>query len=214
MRQYFGDRSSLRRAIAFVLLAFFLSIGIHAATAQVSASPRPKVILISLDGATPDFVNQYLNQGVLSQRQGLGLLKNKGVYADRNITCSASLTAACHVAIATGSTAAKNDINANTFHLVASPFTSNISGFGAPIGGYSVNGPAPLANPTAEPLWINLQERGKTVVTATFPGGDGVDVRAPGLPATSPVIQPASERTVPTRCHLVPLLDRGQRDLV
>jgi hypothetical protein len=196
MRQYFGDRSSLRRAIAFVLLAFFLSIGIHAATAQVSASPRPKVILISLDGATPDFVNQYLNQGVLSQRQGLGLLKNKGVYADRNITCSASLTAACHVAIATGSTAAKNDINANTFHLVASPFTSNISGFGAPIGGYSVNGPAPLANPTAEPLWINLQERGKTVVTATFPGGDGVDVRAPGLPATSPVIQPASERTV------------------
>jgi hypothetical protein len=201
-RQYFGDRSSWRRAIAFVLLAFLLSIGIHAATAQVSASPRPKVILISLDGATPDFVNQYLAQGVLSQRQGLGLLKSKGVYADRNITCSASLTAACHVAIATGSTAARNDINANTFHLVASPlintvtdFTNTISGFGAPIGGYSVNGPAPLANPTAEPLWINLQERGKTVVTATFPGGDGVDVRVPGL-TNSPIIQPASERTV------------------
>jgi predicted AlkP superfamily pyrophosphatase or phosphodiesterase len=197
LQQHFSNRHSFTRVIALVLVAFFLSIGIHAATAQsVPPLPRPKVILISLDGATPDFVNRYLNQGVLSSRQGLGLLKNKGVYADRNITCSASLTAACHVAIATGSTAANNDINANSFHLVASPFTNNISGFGAPIGGYSVNGPAPLANPTAEPLWINLQENGKSVVTATFPGGDGIDVRVPGLPATSPIIQPASERTV------------------
>jgi predicted AlkP superfamily pyrophosphatase or phosphodiesterase len=187
------DRNSFRRSTALVLVAFLLSIGLHGATAQTP--PRPKVILISLDGATPDFVNQYLNQGVLSQKQGLGLLKNNGVFADRNITCSASLTAACHVAIATGSTAANNDINSNSFHLVASPFTSNISGFGAPIGGYSVNPLAPTANPTAEPLWINLQENGKRVVTATFPGGDGVDVRVPGL-TNSPIIQPASERTV------------------
>jgi len=186
-------RDSWQRATALVMVAFLLSISIHGATAQ--SIPHPKVILISLDGATPDFVNQYLAQGVLNPKKGLGLLKNKGVYADRNITCSASLTAACHIAIATGSTAAKNNINSNTFHLVASPFTTTISGFGAPIGGYSVSGPAPLANPTAEPLWINLQENGKKVVTATFPGGDGVNVTVPGL-TNSPVIQPAAERTV------------------
>ncbi|OLP18212.1 phosphodiesterase [Leptolyngbya sp. 'hensonii'] len=178
-----------------MLLAFFLTIGINYQVAANSAKPHPKVVLISLDGASPFLIDRYLDQNVLSSQRGLGLLKGKGVYAERNITCSASLTAACHVAIATGSSAAKNDINANTFHLVASPFTSNISGFGAPIGGYSINGPAPLASPTAEPLWINLQERGKKVVTATFPGGDGVDVRVPGL-TNSPIIQPAAERTV------------------
>jgi len=184
------------RLSAVVLVTFFLSLTVHSIAAQpVKNTPHPKVILISLDGATPDFVEEYLKEGVLSRRQGLGLLRRQGVYAERNITCSASLTAACHVAIGTGSTAARNDINANTFHLVASPFASNISGFGAPIGGYSTIGPAASVQPTAEPLWIGLQQHGKKVIAATFPGADGVDVRVPGL-ANSPIIQPASRRTV------------------
>ncbi|MCC5639053.1 alkaline phosphatase family protein [Nostoc sp. CHAB 5844] len=186
----------LLRLSLVVLVTFFFSLTVHAiATQPVANTPRPKVILISLDGATPDFVEEYLKAGVLSRRKGLGLLRREGVYAERNITCSASLTAACHVAIGTGSTAARNDINANTFHLVASPFASNISGFGAPIGGYSTIGPAPSVQPTAEPVWIGLQRNGKQVVAATFPGADGVDVRVPGL-ANSPIIQPASRRTV------------------
>jgi hypothetical protein len=101
-----------------------------------------------------------------------------------------------HITIATGSAAAKTDIASNTFHLLASPFTSNISGFGAPIGGYEINGPAESLNPTAFPIWHSLRAAGKTVVTATWPGGDGVDVRAPGLPTTSPIIQSSSVRTV------------------
>lgn len=186
----------LVRLTIVLLVACFLTISVHSLAVQPGVSKsRPKVILISLDGATPDFVEQYLKSGVLSPKQGLGLIKNKGVYADRNITCSASLTAACHIAIATGSTAARNDINANTFHLVASPFTSNISGFAAPIGGYSTTGPTASSYPTAEPLWIRLQQNGKKVVTATFPGADGVDVAVPGL-TNSPIIQPASQRTV------------------
>ena len=40
-----------------------------------------------------------------------------------------------------------------------------------------------------------LRAAGKKVVTATFPGGDGLDIRVPGL-IDSPVIQPASLRTV------------------
>ncbi|MBU7581883.1 MAG: alkaline phosphatase family protein [Nostoc sp. TH1S01] len=195
LRQTFRHKLFFRLS-AMVLVTFFVSLTVHSLAAQpASNTPSPKVILISLDGATPDFVEQYLRDGVLNRRQGLGLLRRQGVYAQRNITCSASLTAACHVAIGTGSTAARNDINSNTFHLVASPFTSNISGFGAPIGGYSTIGPTASVQPTAEPVWIGLQRSGKQVVAATFPGADGVDVRVPGL-ANSPIIQPASRRTV------------------
>src|SRR5262245_36000618 len=111
------------------------------------ASAAPKVIVISLDGATPRLVDQYMANGALSPTQGLGLLQNKGIRAERNTTISPSLTAPGHIAIATGSTAAHNDIVANTFHLVASPFTSNISGFAAPIGGYELTNHGPQESP-------------------------------------------------------------------
>ena len=117
--------------------------------------------------------------------------------AERNFTVTPSLTAPAHIAIATGSTAAKNDILANSFHLIASPFARNISGFSAPIGCYllSPHGSEESPDPTAEPLWVALRAAGKKVVTATFPGGDGLDIRVPGL-MDGPVIQPASLRTV------------------
>ena len=94
----------------------------------------PKVVLISLDGATPRIVNKLLQSGVLPRRRGLGEMRREGFFAEQNIVIAPSLTAASHVAIATGSTAARNDVVSNTFHLVASPFTSNVSGFSAPIG--------------------------------------------------------------------------------
>jgi len=169
------------------------------ATAGVSVPPAP-VILISLDGATPRIVEQYLQSGDLPSDKGLGLLRAKGVRAVRNTTVSPSLTAVGHIAIATGSIAAHNDIMANTFHLVSSPLANSISGFGAPIGGYCVScglggTPAESPLPTAEPLWAGLLAHGKKVVGATWPGGDGVDVKIPGL-VGSAIVQPASERTV------------------
>lgn len=157
----------------------------------------PKVIVISLDGATPRLVEQYLQDGTLPSDQGIGLLRNKGTFAQLSQTVSPSLTAVGHIAIATGATGARNDIAANTFHLLASPFTSNISGFGAPIGGYSINtpsAPSPAAQPTAEPIWVALRAAGKKVVAATFPGADGVDVIVPGATATT--VQPRALRTV------------------
>lgn len=194
----FWSRHFLKRFFPLVLAVCFLAIAAHSVTAQsTSATGRPKVILISLDGGQPDTINKYLSTGVLSPNQGLGLLKSRGIFAKQNITCNPSLTAACHVLIGSGSNTSKTDVVSNSFHLVASPFNSNISGFGAPIGGYSYsNGVASQsALPTAEPIWIKLQEAGKKVVTATFPGGDGVDVTVPGL-TNSPIIQPAKERTV------------------
>src|SRR5262245_43329405 len=155
-----------------------------AAIAGLAALPSlaaPRVVLISLDGGTPRLVQQFMRDGTIPRVRGLGLLARTGVVADRNITVNPSLTAPAHIAMTTGSTAARNDIPANTFHLVASPFVATISGFSAPIGGYSKDGPAEADFPTAEPLWLALRAAGMRVVTATFPGGDGLDIRVPGL---------------------------------
>ncbi len=181
---------TLRKLSALALLASLVGADVAAAA--------PKVIVISLDGATPRLVEEYTDARALDPRRGLGRLAARGLSARQNVTVNPSLTAPAHIAIATGSTAAHNDIPANTFHLVASPLTSTISGFGAPIGGYLIDGPhGPAESPavTAEPLWLALRAAGKTVVTATFPGGDGVDVRVPGDP-NGTIVQPAAERTV------------------
>src|SRR5262245_27449408 len=158
------------------------------------SSPAPKVILISLDGATPSLVNQYLASGVLSRQEGVGLLQSQGIKALRNITVCPSLTAPGHIAIATGSTAAANDIVANTFHFIASPLTSNISAFGRPNAAYLVDPPAEDPTPTAEPIWVALRHAGKKVVTATWPGADGLDIRLPPGSPSSPIIQSSSRR--------------------
>ena len=133
---------------------------------------------------------------MLPRRRGIGALRRQGFFAEQNIVIAPSLTAASHVAIATGSTAARNDVVSNTFHLVTSPLPATSVVSPRPIGGYSIDGPAESPNPTAFPIWHSLRAAGKIVVTATFPGGDGLDVRVPGLPAGSPIVQPASVRTV------------------
>ena len=158
---------------------------------------QSQVVLISLDGNTYSLLKNYLDTNQIDPTKGLGLLRSKGVFLP-NTTVTPSLTAPGHIAIATGSTAANNNINANTFHLVDSPFSSNISGFGAPIGGYDAlnpDGPRESSNPTAEPLWVNLLADAKKVVAATFPGADGIDVKVPGL-TNSPIIQSKIDRTV------------------
>ncbi|MCY7275780.1 MAG: alkaline phosphatase family protein, partial [Phormidesmis sp. CAN_BIN44] len=170
---------------------------IHSAIAQSAVKRRSQVVLISLDGATPRIIDEYLAKGVLNRRTGLGLLQSRGVSAQRNITCNPSLTAACHITLNSGSTTARHDVAANSFHLVASPFRQNVSGFAAPIGGYTIdaNGATQSATPTAEPIWIKLREKGKKVVAATFPGADGVDIRLSSA-VDSPILQPAQLRTV------------------
>jgi hypothetical protein len=174
-----------RPILAFLLAATLLT---------AAASAAPKVILISLDGATPWLLDRFLVSGVLSRHEGVGLLQSGGIRALRNITVSPSLTAPGHVAIATGSTAATNDIVANSFHLIASPFTANTSGFAAPIGGYLVDPPAEDPTPTAEPIWVTLRRAGKKVVMATWPGADGLDIYLLPSSPTGPLIQSSSRR--------------------
>jgi predicted AlkP superfamily pyrophosphatase or phosphodiesterase len=190
--------SSLKRFTPIAIAAFALTFLFHFfVTTPAISTPHPKIVLISLDGATPPLLDRYFATGVLDKHEGLGLLQSQGLVAKQNQTITPSLTAPAHIAIGTGSTAARNDINANSFHLVASPFKQNISGFAAPIGGYSVgiDGPLDDHTQTAESLWIALRNNGKKVVAATFPGADGLDIEIPGL-TDSPIVQPASERTV------------------
>jgi predicted AlkP superfamily pyrophosphatase or phosphodiesterase len=183
----------LRIAITLVAAVLVAVTGPKRADAQTVAVP-PKVILISLDSGNAPTVENYLANDILTDDGGIALLKKNGASAQRNITITPSVTAAAHVAIATGSSAAKNDITANRFHLVASNINASVSGFAAPIGGYQLaTPPAPSSNPTAEPLWVKLRAAGKTVVTATWPGADGATIQEPTSRA---VVQTASDRTV------------------
>jgi hypothetical protein len=75
----------------------------------------------------------------MAQRTGIGRLKKHSIVAEQNVTATPSVTAVSHIAIATGSTAVHNDIPGNSFHPVAAPIGTNISGFAAPIGGYQLN---------------------------------------------------------------------------
>jgi predicted AlkP superfamily pyrophosphatase or phosphodiesterase len=175
------------------LVAAVTAVCVFAATLSVAA---PRVVIISLDGATPGLVWEFMQDGTIPQDRGLGLLFNNGTIALRNVTANPSLTAPGHISIATGSTAARNDIPANSFHLVGSPLSFNVSGFGAPIGGYDFPHLAEISDPTAEPLWLALRAAGKRVVAATFPGADGVNVLLPVPGGGGPILQSATKRTV------------------
>ncbi|PPS42397.1 phosphodiesterase [Chroococcidiopsis sp. TS-821] len=195
----FGRAKLFQRFILIVLTVFILAVFAHSTTARTTTDrlKQPKIIVISIDGAMPSTVDRYLSTGVLKSDRGIGRLKRRGVSAKQNITVTPSLTAPAHIAIGTGSTAVSNNINANNFHLVVSPFAQNISGFAAPIGGYSIgrDGPVNDRAQTAESLWVALRNQGKKVVAATFPGADGIDVTIPGID-NSPILQPARDRTV------------------
>lgn len=180
-----------------VLSRWISGAGAAVALAASPALAAPRLILISLDGAKPDLVERYQRLGVLPSRQGLGRLERLGVRALQNVTAEPSVTAVAHIAIATGSTAVHNDIPANTFHPVAAPIATSISGFGAPIGGYSIDPLGPSAAPTAQPLWVRLRESGRSVVTATWPGGDGADVRIAGTVVQGALPTRTNDYTVP-----------------
>src|ERR1700754_475278 len=87
----------------------------------------PRVVLISLDGAKPDFIQKFIDEGVLPRDGGLARLSRQGAVATQNVTASPSLTAVSHIEIATGSTAVPNDVQWNTFPAIVGPISSNLS---------------------------------------------------------------------------------------
>ena len=91
-------------------------VGITAAAARAQA---PKVVSISLDGANPTLVEQYLKDGVLDKDVGLGRLRARGVSADQNSRPPRLLPPCRAFAIATGARRLTTIFPANTFHPVA-----------------------------------------------------------------------------------------------
>jgi predicted AlkP superfamily pyrophosphatase or phosphodiesterase len=177
----------------FLLLALLTSIGLPLILPQgLRSQPAAKFVLLSLDGATPHLVEEFIAQGILPADRGLGWLQQQGVSAQQFTVATPSLTAPSHIAIATGATAVQNNITANRFHLLGTPFEQTISGFAAPIGGHYLSGQEATA-PTVTPLWVTLRQAGKQVVAATFPGADGAEIIEP---TQKTVLQSAEVRTV------------------
>src|SRR5262245_24084380 len=67
------------------------------ATPLPNNSPVPKVIVISLDGATPSLIENYLAAKAFPPTSGLGLLRANGSRAAQNVTETPSLTAVSHL---------------------------------------------------------------------------------------------------------------------
>ena len=114
-------------------LVIVLAISAFAATLSFA---QPESLSFRSTAQCRAWLREFIQDGTIPHVRGLGLLARYGSTALRNTTTNPSLTAPGHIAIATGSTAPRNDVPANSFHLVGSPLTLNISGFGAPIGGY------------------------------------------------------------------------------
>jgi len=113
----------LHTSSRLTLVSSFALAGAIGALIATPALAAPRVVLISLDGATPGLVGEFMRDGTIPHNRGLGLLARTGAIAERNITVNPSLTAPAHIAMTTGSRAASNDITANTFHLLARAHT-------------------------------------------------------------------------------------------
>jgi hypothetical protein len=79
-------------AVQHIVRIALLSGASVVGTAEAFAQP-PKVIIISLDGASPSHVEEYLKNGVLDSNSGLGRLRARRISADRNVTATPSVTA-------------------------------------------------------------------------------------------------------------------------
>jgi len=116
---------------------------------------------------------------MVSSNLRLGRLKSQGIVAAMNSHAIAHRPA--HIAIGTGSTAARNDINANSFHLVTSPFNKTSVALLHP----SVATQSQLMDPliaenTANPLWLRCKTVGRR--SLLLPSRtDGLDIRVPGV---------------------------------
>lgn len=85
--------SCFRMAVSGALVAVSLGLWTTATPAT------PKVVVISLDGAKPDLIEELLETGTFDQRMGIGRLKKHGIVAKQNITATPSVTAVSHIAI-------------------------------------------------------------------------------------------------------------------
>lgn len=127
----------------------------------VPEAPR-KVILLSLDGASAETLQQLHREGVLTAGGFESFFRN-GQVADRLLPVTPTLTAVNHISLATGYLPGQTGIVSNSFHRAGTPFLDTVSGFAAPI--------------ETETLWEAAERQGKKVGVVTWPGVDATVAR-------------------------------------
>lgn len=154
-------RSSLVAPLSLSLLSL-LSLASFLAcrsTAPVPAPDQRRVLLLSLDGASPGELQSLWREGALNAG-GFRQFFEKGQVADRLVPVNPTLTAVNHISLATGAVPGRTGIVSNSFHPADAPaFLDRVSGFDAPIG--------------TETLWEAGRRQGRRVGIVTWPGADG-----------------------------------------
>ena len=127
-----------------------------APTVAPTAEPNlaRRVVILSLDGARDDWVDQYLQDGTMPN---LAALAVRGVRAEHAQTVDPSLTAAAHLSIATGAHPGVTGQVSNKFHLSKNAFYWYTSGFDEP-------------EMQVEALWQVAKRQGLSTATLFWPG--------------------------------------------
>ncbi|MGH9862805.1 MAG: alkaline phosphatase family protein [Candidatus Acidiferrales bacterium] len=146
---------------AITLLACFLSAA-NSEPGPASAD-RPRVVLVSLDGAADWLVDDLLARGVLPPDGALARLARRGVRAEALLPPAASLTAPSHLTLFTGAYPERHGIVSNTFLEPGDPISRPSSGFSAPV--------------YVETMWEAARRQGKRVYCVA---AVGADASAPG----------------------------------
>ncbi|KPL22150.1 MAG: hypothetical protein AMJ93_07840 [Anaerolineae bacterium SM23_84] len=116
--------------------------------------PRPHIMVLSLDGARDDWVDDYLEDGTMPN---LAALAQRGARADYAQTIDPACTAAAHVSVATGAYPSHTGQVSDRFHVPKNPIDWPTSGFDEP-------------EMQVEPLWRTAMRHGQATATIFWPG--------------------------------------------
>jgi predicted AlkP superfamily pyrophosphatase or phosphodiesterase len=142
----------------FILLVLSAAPGQGAAPAAHTApAPSPKVVMLSLDGASAAELHQLHEEGALTAG-GFDRFFREGQVADRLVPVNPTITAVNHISLATGYPPSLTGIVGNRFHPAGTPFLDSVSGFAAPIA--------------TETLWEAALRQGKRAGVLLWPGAD------------------------------------------
>lgn len=141
---------------AFIALLFAVQVAVAQTEPKIIKDLKPTVILISLDGFHPDYLDKY-------PAPTLNMLAKQGVRAKWMTPSYPSLTFPNHYAIATGLYPDHNGIVANTIY--AAEFNET----------FSMSKREEVGNGRwwlGEPIWVTAEKQGQRSAPLFFPGSE------------------------------------------
>ena len=148
---------SLPKVLATSLLFIGLCTASWAQTVAAGTTPKPLVILVSLDGFKPSYLSQTSTPHLLK-------LAQQGAQSRGLISAFPSLTFPNHVTLVTGQTPDEHGIVNNTMTDPSTPQR------------FTLGSREAVENPLwwheARPIWIGLRQEGKIASTLFWPGSE------------------------------------------